>query len=39
MEFYNNERRHQEIGKVPPNELYFEKRPHLSKHKNMLKVV
>lgn len=26
MEFYNGERRHQEIGKIPPNELYFEKK-------------
>lgn len=25
MTFYNNERRHTEIGKVPPNVLYFEK--------------
>jgi hypothetical protein len=23
MEYYNTERRHAEIGKVPPDEIYF----------------
>src|SRR5690554_7176230 len=40
IKFYNSERRHTEIGKVPPDELYFKKKV-ASKHqtKKLLKVV